>query len=271
MNTQNNDPEEEYDLPANGKQHSFAVPDGYFEKLSDRIMARIELEAELEEFALLASIKKEPQFEIPADYFKAAENELEYKHELSEFEALAKIGKPVLKEEAQAEYFTALDAKVLQRMEIAEELTEYSTLAALEKENNFAVNADYFETVADRVKEKYHAQAKQTSAFGKVLAFLLKPRVAFAYSILLIIGAGLFYNNNKQKEELLPTVSGDCKTLACLEKREILNDHTIREMSADDLYDIVDVDALEKGLSADSVATDSVTAAAKNLDKIKNK
>ena len=266
MNMQNNDHDEEFDLPANGKQHSFAVPDGYFEKLSDRIRTRIELEAELEEFALLASIKKEPQFEIPADYFKAAENELEYKHELNEFEALAKIGKPVLKEEAQAEYFAALDAKVLQRMEIAEELSEYSTLASLEKENNFAVNADYFETVADRVKEKYYAQAQQTSAFGKVLTFLLKPRVAFAYSILLIVGAGLFYNNNKQKEEMLPTVSGDCKTLACLEKREILNDHTIREMNTDDLYDMVDVDALDKKLSADSVATDSLALQIKNMD-----
>ncbi|MCW3086217.1 MAG: hypothetical protein JWP12_3583 [Bacteroidetes bacterium] len=271
MNPHNNDHDEEFDLPAKGKQHSFVVPDGYFEKLSDRIMARIELEAEMEEFALLASIKKEPQFEIPADYFKAAENELEYKHELSEFEALAKIGKPVLKEEAQADYFAALDEKVLKRMEITEELSEYSTLAALEKENNFAVNAHYFETVADRVKEKYRAQQQRTSVFGNVFAFLLKPRVAFTYSVMLIIGAGVFYNNSKQKEEILPTVSGDCKTLACLEKREMLNDHTIREMNTDDLYDMVDVDALDKRLSADSLATDSLAVQLKNMDSLNKK
>lgn len=259
---------EENVLPGYGKQNPFAVPEGYFDTLSARIMAKIEYADELEGFAMLAQLKKPQPFKAPEGYFGKVDNALEYREELSEFELLSKIGKPVLKE-IDAAYFNAMEAKVQQQMEIAEELNQYETLASLEKQNNFAVNAGYFDTIADRVKERYHAESSQSSVLQRIFAHISKPRIAFAYSFILLISAGLIYYKTRPQSPVMPEDT-DCHTLACLEKREMLNEKTVNEMNDDNLYEMVDVDALSKQLSSDSTTVaDSMQV--NKLDSVKNK
>jgi hypothetical protein len=55
--------------------------------------------------------------------------------------------------------------------------------------------------------------------------------------------------------------SGDCKTLACLEKNELLNEKNIRDFDEDNLYEMVDVEQLDKQIS-EKETSDSV-----NLNK----
>jgi hypothetical protein len=138
-------------------------------------------------------------------------------------------------------------------------LKDFATLYSLEKQNAFEVNADYFDTVADKVKARIYDNGKsKVSVLEQLFLLILKPKYSISFGVILITGiATAFYFNNKTTA--LP--DGDCKTLACLEKREMLNEHTIREMDDDNLYDMVDVDKLDKqiakGDSADSTSVNN--------------
>lgn len=52
------------------KQRNFMVPSDYFETLPARAATKIEVEAELKEYTVLASVEKGYTFAVPADYFE---------------------------------------------------------------------------------------------------------------------------------------------------------------------------------------------------------
>lgn len=261
----NSDSDEEFSFPGKGRENPFAVPKDYFGTLAERIVARIELEEELQEFPLLSAISKPVLFETPENYFSALENSLEYQQELAAFEELQKANLSVQKELKEEEYFEGLDQKIAERLSVADELKEHELLYAIDKKNNFALDPDYFETIADRVKEKKYAENySKPSVFATFIAYIRRPKIAFAYSIALVMVAGLIWYNY-QSQQIVP--SGDCKTLACLEKKELLNEHTLNALDEENLYDIVDVEELDKQLSADSTGTGSLQN--EELDSIK--
>lgn len=253
--------DEEFSFPGKGKENPFAVPGDYFDTLPERIAARIEMEEELQEFPLLSAMSKPVLFETPPDYFKSLENSLEYQQELAAFEELQKID-PLQEKLKQEEYFEALDKKMAERIAVTDELKEHALLYAIDKKNNFAVQPDYFETIAERVKERKHAENfSRPSVLSIFISYILRPKIAFVYSVALVMVAGLIWHNY-QSQQVAP--SGDCKTLACLEKRELLNEHTLNDLDEENLYDMVNVDELDKQLSAD-------TSAVKHSDSIKQK
>lgn len=248
MSDNYNNESENWDfLPANGKENPFAIPDSYFEFLSDRVIAKIELHNELAAFHELSHISKKIMFEVPQDYFATNEDKLEYKFEMSAYKELEKIKAQVRKADYQ-EYFETINQQLLNRIEVTDELKEYKLLKAINKENNFIVDPQYFEDIADRVKERRYAEINQSSWIERLLSFVLKPQVALAYSVIFILAIGLtlYYNNTGQK-----VVSGDCKTLACLEKNELLNEQNMRDFDVENLYDEVDVDLLDKQISGE--------------------
>jgi hypothetical protein len=232
-------------LPENGRKNPFSVPEGYFEKLSERLIDKVELKEELEEFSRLSAITKKIAFEIPPDYFKSNENALEYQFELSAFKQLDKI-KSTLKTNEKEEYFEILDKKLIDKIEIEEEVNEFKLLSKIEKKNNYFVDSEYFETIADHVKEKKYSEVMQPSIIERLIQFMLKPKIALAYSVVIILAIGwsLYYNNSDNK-----VIPGDCKTLACLEKNELLNEQNMSDFNEDNLYDEVDVEVLDKKLS----------------------
>lgn len=253
----NNQFEEENFLFGKNKENPFDLPKGYFNSFSDKVMNKIEVMQELEQFPALSAVGRQLCFDIPQNYFSKNENLLEYKYELAAFSELSKVPKPVLKPET-GEYFDALSDKILKRIELADELKIYSMLSEIKKEKAFAVDPDYFESIADRVKERYHSSENpKISIIDQVLGLIFKPKVAFAYSFVLIVGIGSFYFF-KQPEKIIE--SGDCKTLACLERKELLNDHTMQNLDDENLYELVDVEQLDKQLSAtDSLITNADT------------
>jgi hypothetical protein len=250
MSDKFNDSEEGKLLPGKSREYPFAVPENYFEMLPNRIIAKVELEEELKEFAHLSGIREKQAFEVPEDYFQFSENELECLFEATSSQQLDKLAKPVLENENLEDYFSSLDAKMAGRIEVTEELKEYKLLHAIDKKNNFAFDPEYFETIADRVKERRYAEKAQSSLIDRLIAYVLKPKMALAFSIVILFGAGLTWYYFQPGTEV---ISGDCKTLACLEKNELLNEQTIGDFNDENLYEMVDVEELGKQITSGDV------------------
>lgn len=251
--------QEENFLSGKDKKNSFVLPEGYFDSFSTRLLNRMECEQELAEYKILSGVNRKLKFAVPQNYFSSLTGILEYKYEASVFPELSKIAKPALKP-LPADYFEEMDKKVMEKIELTSELKEFSVLSSIEKKNNFRLVPDYFENSTDDVKEKIHASNQRIpnvfqTIFEQLFAILFKPKMAFALSFILIVGftAVWYFNRNDSSLE-----TGACKTLACLEKNELLNENNIRDFDDENLYEMVDMEMLDKKISGVDTDKDSL-------------
>jgi hypothetical protein len=233
----------------------FTVPDNYFESLEASIINRIEAMEELEEFAVLSTVNREMPFMVPENYFAKEENALEFAMELEGLKVLSGIKKPQWGPLTE-EFAVALENNVVRKVELADEIRDCKTLYALDKESGFVTPVDYFENVTDTIKEAVHASGKKgPSIIETILVYVLRPRMAAAFGIVLLLGISAVYYFNQGTV----IVDSRCKTLACLEKNELLNEKNIRDFDDDNLIEAVDVDRLneqiEKAVGKDSTKT----------------
>ncbi len=238
-------------VPFDGdRKNPFSSPEDYFDTFSQKLFAKIELEEELKDFPVLAALPKQQPFVVPGHYF---ENALEWQQELAAYPGLAQVPKPALINPGET-YFEDLAGHVAGRVELAEELRPYATLYALDKQHGFKVEAAYFDDLATRVKERLYApETTRASLFDTIIRLVLRPRVALAFGLALVLGISLFVYN--RHPEL--TASGDCNTLACLEKSDLLNDQTLHALDEESLIDAVNVKALDKQVSLHNNKPDS--------------
>ena len=253
-NSYNNFQEENF-LPHGGKKNSFALPKGYFDSLSNRILNRIEFEREIAEYKTLSENRKST-FKVPQNYFETLANTLEYKYELSVFPQLASTKKPVLKALPE-NYFENLEKKVADKLELESELKEFSVLSSIPKKNAFTVASTYFESKTEDVKEKIHSSKPESGVVRQLVVALFKPQMAIAASLMLIVGISAIWYFNRKDSTVL---NGDCLTLACLEKNEILNEKNIQDFDDESLYEMIDETVLDQQLSEDETAEDSLNA-----------
>jgi len=235
------------------KKNSFALPKGYFNSLSNRILNKIEHEQELATYKTLSENRKSI-FKVPKNYFATLANTLEYKYELSVFPQLASTKKPVLKALPE-NYFENVEKKVVDKLEMESELKEFSVLSSIPKKNAFKVAPAYFESKTDDVKEKIHSSIQEPGVIKQLIATLFKPQMAIAASLILIVGISAIWYFNRKDSTVL---SGDCLTLACLEKNEILNEKNIQDFDDESLYEMVDEALLDEQLSEDETSEDSL-------------
>lgn len=229
-------------------------PDGYFETFSSRLMARIEAEEEMREFAVLSAMSKSSPFKVPDNYF---DNAADYSEELAAFPQLGKMNKPAYVP-VEDQYFEAMQQQVLYKAELADELKPYPALYAIGKRQpSLAVPAGYFEDLAGRVKERVHSNAAVPvgGLLARLAAFIFRPKVALSFGLALILSIG-FVTYNRPFSAVQPA-SGDCNTLACLEKSDVLNDHTMHSLDDESLIDMVDVNTLGSQISADAPKPDA--------------
>ncbi len=244
--------QEENFLPNIGKKNSFGLPKAYFDSVSERVFNKMEHEKELAEYKTLSK-SRQSKFTVPQNYFTSLANTLEYKYELSVFPELANAKKPVLKA-LPKDYFENLENKVTDKLELESELKEFSVLSSIPKKNAFKVAPAYFENKAEDVKEKVHSSKQELGVVRQLISTLFKPQMAIAASLILIVGiSALWYFNKKEEIKL----NGDCLTLACLEKNEILNEKNIQDFDDESLYEMVDETALDQQLS-DEKTSDSL-------------
>jgi hypothetical protein len=254
---------DEPNLPLdNSDKHSFGLPSDYFASFEDKLRKKLESQEELNEFPILSSIPKNNLFTTPADYFSATENTLEIKAELSAYGKLQSI-KPFVPTELDAEYTHHLQSAVNYKVELAEELKEYEKLYAIDKVNSFIVSDVYFESLAERVKDRIYATNEtRASVLDSVLDFIFGKKMAFAFGLVTIISLSVYFY--KSPEEALEI--SDCKTLACLERQEILNNNkVISNFDEDQLMDLVDINTLNQQLNS---SKDNAMPKQLNLDSI---
>jgi hypothetical protein len=243
-------------------KNAFGLPSDYFASFEDKLRKKLESQEELNEYPILSSIPKTNLFTTPADYFAIAENKLEAKSELAAYAQLQSV-KPFVPVELDSEYTTHLQSAINYKVELAEELKEYKTLYALDKVNPFIASEVYFESIEERVKNKIYAvKETKVSVFNSVLDFIFGKKMAFAFSIVFIISLSLYLYQSSEK----PLEMGDCKTLACLERQEILNNNkVISNFDEEQLMDLVDVNKLNQQLNSkkETTSTDQL-----NVDSI---
>lgn len=258
-----NDEEPKLPLDPNGK-NSFGMPSDYFASFEDKLRKKLESQEELNEFPMLSSIPKNNLFTTPADYFATAENALEVKAELSAYAKLQSV-KPFVPAELDAEYVTHLQSAVNYKVELAEELKAYERLYAIDKVNPFIASDAYFESIAERVKDRiYAAKETKVSVLDSVLDLIFGKKMAFAFGIVFIVSLSLYFYKSSDK----PLEMGDCKTLACLERQEILNNNkVISNFDEDQLMDLVDLNKLNEQLNSKTEKTNTSTDKL-NMDSI---
>lgn len=231
----------------NNDKHSFGLPSDYFELFEDKVRKKIESQVELNEFSLLSSIPKNKLFTTPNDYFSTAENKLEIKAELVAYHQLQSV-KPFVPAEIDAEYISHLQLAVNYKVELSEELKAYEKLYAINKVNPFIASDVYFENISDRVKDKIYAiKETKVSVLDSVLDFIFNKKTAFTFGIVFIVSLSIYFYQSSKK----PFEMDDCKTLACLERQEILNNYkVISNFDEDQLMDMVDVYELNEQLNS---------------------
>jgi hypothetical protein len=251
-NNYNNFQEDDF-LSQWDKKNSFALPKGYFDSLSNRILNKIEHEQELSAYKTLSENRKS-SFKVPQNYFETLANSLEYKYELSTFPELANTKKPILKA-LPDNYFENLEKKVVDKVELESELKAFSVLSSIPKKNAFKVAPAYFESKTEDVKEKIHSTKHESGIVRQLIAIIFKPQMAIAASLVLIVGISAIWYFNRKDTTVL---TGDCMTLACLEKNEILNEKNIQDFDDESLYEMVDESVLDQQLSEDETSEDSL-------------
>jgi hypothetical protein len=248
--------QEENFLFGKDKKLPFVLPEGYFDSFSSRLINKIEAEQELADYKMLASLKKPLLLSVPKDYFNSLSDILEYKYEISVYSTLSKTSKPVLKS-LPTNYFEGLEKKIIDKMELESELKEFSVLSSIKKQNNFKIASEYFDNSAEETKEKIHIKStNQPTVFRQLVASLFRPQMAIAASLVILIGLSALWYFNRHTDEMI-TPSGDCHTLACLEKNEILNEKNIQNFDDENLYEMVDADALDKKMNTENKTNDS--------------
>lgn len=208
------------------------TPEHYFESFSARLFSKIKASDELKDYPLLSGLEKYNPFTVPAGYFEAKEELLQY---------------PVLRELKQrnfvvpADYFAHLPAAVANKIALQEELGAYETLAGVDKENVFALPENYFADFAGHVKEVV-SPAQVIPLFGRALK---KYSFAAAAAVALILTFAIVLIN--QNTAVQP--QSECNTLACLSKKEIISSGVMQNISEESIIEMIDMEALSDSLS----------------------
>lgn len=256
--------ENEPDLPlGNNGESLYGVPSDYFTSFEDKLRQKLRLGNELNDFPLLSSIQKNNLFTIPSNYFNKTENVLEHKIELASYVKLQGI-KPIVPNELGADYIKQLHSSLNYKIELIEELKPYQILYSVDKVNLFIVPNAYFESIVEHIKEKIYSEKDNRAAIlDLVLDFIFGKKIAFSFGLVVIVALSIyFYQSPKTVIE-----SADCKTLACLERQEILNNNkAISNFDEDQLMDLVDVNSLNQQLNSEK--SNSLTNKKLNIDSV---
>lgn len=249
-------------------QQPFSSPDGYFDAFSVKLQARLEREEELKAFPVLAGLGQGQAFTVPDSYFTENAGHLEQAAELAEHATLRSLSKPAA-DALDAAYLEAFEKKLDYKLELADELNDYPVLSSLDKYSGFAVDPDYFEAFAGNLHLAAASVPEtqlQPSLWARFTAAVFNPRMVFNLSCALLLSLGVWVLLQTDKPAGLAD-TGDCKTVACLEPKEILNDHTVRTLTDDNLFDMVDVNALSHQLT-NTINTDSLSTEQYLLDNM---
>ncbi|MEI6022007.1 MAG: hypothetical protein WCR21_12840, partial [Bacteroidota bacterium] len=194
-------------------------------------------------YSILKDLKKENAFVTPDLFFQKSELQLEL-IAYEKLRGLPKHGVFGLPEK----YFANGSSNLYENIAITgKDETQYKALNSIPKSQEFDIPHGYFEknkeSMLNSLGEKKRAKIVHLS-FGQA---------AMAAAAVLLITLGFwFYPNNKS------VVSPDnCGTLACIEKRELLQSKQIENLDDDELFELVNPAKLEQKLNPMNKSSDN--------------
>jgi hypothetical protein len=240
------------------KGQSFQVPEHYFDALSGRILDKIEDMEVFEAAPVLSALPKVNPFLVPDAYFDELGEAIQ-----------AEIRLAQLKAETAPEpafYFEGLAQEVENRI-ILDKLS-------IQKEEPFAVPADYFEWLPSLIQDKIlAAQSKQRFSLAW-LQQLLVPRVlvpaALSFVILVFFGIRLLNSGSD-----VPAVQTAQVTLTAKDKQEVkenpdlygIDESTVIEHAAtEEKTDETKPTSTDKEAAIDYLIDNNVDVSALNTD-----
>lgn len=220
----------------NGEPTNFGMPKGYFQNSATSIINKIEWMEEHKVFPVLGELKKESGFVVPQNYF----NQNETKLELLEFSKLFSLNKTNAFK-VPNNYFEELEITQFSNLLVdnKNELQAFENLNAITKQNNFKVSNTYFKTT----EEKITAILLNTKKGTKVIN-LFSSKVWYAAAALLAVALGFWTYSHYYK--IVET--GDCGTLACVDKVDLVKAKNLEILDNEQLYELVDTKKLEEKL-----------------------
>ncbi len=230
---------EENNNKNNKENNPFSLPEGYFNSFGKKMMLKIELAEELKEFKILSSIDKTLPFATPNNYFASSE----VKAELSAYPKLSTVNKNNVFATPELYFETSAEA-IKTKIEIAEELKTYPILYSLTKENAFVAPQHYFEGLSHTIREKTIVTATEESSFGRIISLVFSKQTAYAIAATVVLSFGLYFYNSGEE-----TTTGNCGTLACLDKSEIFKGNQLLNLDDEALMEMVNTEKLSKNLN----------------------
>jgi len=230
--------------PLNSSQSDFGLPGGYFQHSALAIANKIEWQEEHKQFPLLLQHKGVNGFSVPAGYFNRSEARLELL-DLEQLSALPKHNSFAVPEQ----YFAEAELQSLGSGLGSEtqELAGLKILNALPKRHPFKTPEGYFAAQAQQVNTLLAKDAR---------VIRLRPsRAWYAAAALLMLALGFWAYNAYFK----PVETGDCGTIACLDKQELINAKTLENLENEELYELVNSKKLEEKLNNSSDKKEKIT------------
>lgn len=198
-----------------GKQ-GFSTPSDYFATTSGNILNKLMWLEEHKAYPVLSASKGKTGFVVPDGYFEGVSVKTEMLPYQTLYEVHGKNSHFVFPDQ----YFEQLPPAT-------------PVLYGIEKVNPFDVPAGYFQKSAERLKPK-----------GRIVS-LFPRRIQYSIAAILVICLGIW---TFQALSDRMNAEKDCGTLACVDKKDILESHDLQTADEDRLYEIVNVKALEEKL-----------------------
>jgi hypothetical protein len=219
----------------NASADAFGVPGDYFASSAQQLRQRIEWEEELSAFPLLAACRTNA-FAVPTE-----DASIDNFEECILFQQLYAYRQANLFQVPENYFDTASCALI-------EALTKNRTELHLPKiEQGFDVPVDYFNTAAAQLQKQIKREQK-----GQIISLFRKASLAAAAMLLVaiaLVGYRLYHR---------PIAEGDCGTIACLDRKELMQHQTLEAIDNDELFEIVNPADLEKHLNGpDKKTSDS--------------
>jgi hypothetical protein len=92
--------------------------------------------------------------------------------------------------------------------------------------------------------------AEEESTVVKVLHLVFNKKTAYAIAAMLVISLGLYFYNSGEE-----ITTGNCGTLACLDKSEIFKGNQLLNLDEDALMEMVNTETLSKNLKENLKST----------------
>lgn len=193
MDTPGNIENENPELKGSENNNPFSVPEGYFENLAGKILARIETAREIKALSpTLSQIEKKNPFRVPENYFKGEEFSEENLSEkirakIYSGEGLKSSTKNPFK--IPERYFDELPEKIQREIE----QKEGSPVLLPVRKKDFKIPQNYFENLPGHINQKIIGKEAKIISFRSYYNKYKYSAIAVAAAVAAIIALYVFY------------------------------------------------------------------------------